>query len=242
MGALLATVFVLAGCRVDAEVAITVEDDGGGEVAVTVELDADAAAQLGDAAVAPVDDDLRAAGWTIAEPETVDGGGVRFRAVRSFATPDQLPAVLDEVGGPDGVFRDVQLTIEDRFGETEYRFAAQVVLTGSPEQFSDAELAAQLDGLPLGRTPEELFLAGAMDPAAMALRVVVGLPGGLPDTGGRFADGAASWEFPVTGGEATDTRITSTSTVESSLTVLVALGVLLLIAAAVVAVVAFRRR
>lgn len=233
---------MLAGCRVDAEVAITVAADGSGEVEVSVELDADAAGQLGDPAAAVSADDLRAAGWSVADPDMLDGGGVRFTADRSFATPDQLAAVLDEVGGTDGVFRDVELAIEDRFGETEYRLGAQVVLTGSPEQFSDDGLAAQLDGLPLGRTPEELFLSGAMDPAAVTLRVVVDLPGGLPDTDGRYADGAASWEFPVTGGEPTDARIGSQSVVESSLAVLVALGVLLLIAAMVVAVIAFRRR
>jgi len=232
---------VLVGCQVDAEVAIAVDADGSGEVAVTVELDGAAAGQLGTPA-AVLGDDLRAAGWAVAEPESVDGGGIRFSAVRGFATPDQLPTVLDEVGGREGVFRDVQLAIEDRFGETEYRFGAQVVLTGSPEQFSDSELTAQLEGLPLGRTPEELFLGGALDPTAMTLRVVVNLPGGLPETDGRFADGAAAWDFPVTGGEPTDTRISSTSVVESALAVLVALGVLLLIAAAVVAVVAFRRR
>ncbi len=241
MVAFVGVLVLLTGCRVDAEVAITVDAEGGGEVAVTVELDAEAARQLGDPAAVGADD-LRAAGWSVGDPESLDGDGLRFHAVRSFATPDQLAAVLDEVGGTDGVFREVQLTIEDRFGETEYRFGARVVLSGSPEQFSDDELAAQLDGLPLGRTPEELFLGGALDPAAVTLRVVVDLPGGLPDTDGRFADGAASWDFPVTGGEPTDERIASGSVVESSLAVLVAVGVLLLIAAAVVAVVAFRRR
>lgn len=237
----LLVVLVLTGCRVDAAVRISVDDDGSGSVDVAVELDGDAARLLGDPAEVLAVDDLRAAGWSVADPEAV-GDGLRIAASRSFASPDQLPAILDEVGGVDGVFRDVRLDIEDGFGETAYRFEARVVLSGSPEQFSDDDLAAQLDGLPLGRTPEELFLSGAPDPEAITLTVAVRLPGGLPETDGRFVGGAAEWDFPVTGLQPTDAVVQSSSVVTGQTTVLIALGVLLLAAAVVVLVVAIRRR
>ena len=105
---------ILAGaCEVRSEVAIRVEPDGSGVVAVTVRLDAEAARRLGDPAAVLSTQDLVAAGWTVEEPEAADGGGVALAARRSFASPEDLPSVLAEVGGADGVFRDVQLSVRD---------------------------------------------------------------------------------------------------------------------------------
>jgi hypothetical protein len=234
----------LAGCRVQSEVAIRVEPDGSGVVAVTVRLDAEAARRLGDPAAVLSTQDLVAAGWTVEEPEAADGGGVALAARRSFASPEDLPSVLAEVGGADGVFRDVQLSVRDGLARTEYDFSAAVELTGSPEQFGDDQLTAVLDGLPLARTPEELALEGAADPEAITLEVAVSLPGGEPTTNGEVRDGAAVWSFPVSGGEPTSATLTATSTTTAGSTRLLALaGVLaLLLAAALGAVGLWRRR
>lgn len=230
-------------CEVRSDVAIRVEPDGSGVVAVTVRLDAEAARRLGDPAVVLSTEDLVAAGWTVEEPESADGG-VALAARRSFASPEDLPSVLAEVGGPDGVFRDVQLSVRDGLARTEYDFSAAVELTGSPEQFGDDQLTAALDGLPLARTPEELALEGAADPEAITLEVAVSLPGGEPTTNGEVRDGAAVWSFPVSGGEPTSATLTSTSTTTAGSTRLLALaGVLaLLVAAALGAVGLWRRR
>ena len=161
-----------ARARSTPEVAVRVEPDGSGVVVVTVRLDEEAtptSRRPGDGAAprrpAPPP------GWTVDDPEPVDGGRGAAGRRAPFASPEDLPAVLDEVGGADGVFRDVALTVADGFASTEYDFSAQVELTGSPEQFGDDALTAVLDGLPLARTPEELALEGAADPEAMTLEV-----------------------------------------------------------------------
>ncbi len=205
---------VLSACQVTADVLVDVDEDGSGQVVVTVRLDAEAARRLGDPATALRTEDLVAAGWTLEAPDVAGDGAVVIRAVRGFASPQDLPAVLDEVGGADGVFRDVSLGVADGFASTDYSFDAQVELTGSPEQFGDDALTAALGGLPLARTPEELALEGGSDPDAMTLRVSVDLPGGDPGTDGRVEDGVATWSFPVTGGEPTSAPIASTSTVD----------------------------
>lgn len=201
-----ALVLCASACRVRAEVAVDVQADGSGVVQVTAELDPAAARRLGDPGRLQLDD-LREAGWDTSEPVRDEDGSLTVVARKGFDGPDQLATLLEEVGGPDGVFRDVRLEVDDRFGSTEYRFATEVHLTGSPEQFSDPLLAGVLDGMPLGRSAEELAAAGADDPRAITLELAVSLPGGDLSTGGEVVGRRARWAFPVTGGEPTDDEV-----------------------------------
>lgn len=216
----LVLVVVAAGCEMTAKVAIDVEEDGSGTVVVTAILDRDAAARLGDPATALRLDDLRQAGWRIDDPAQVDGGGLRLVGSRDFASPEQLPGVLDEIGGADGVFRGAELTIADGFSATTYDFTTSVELTGSLEQFSDPDLAAALGGLPLARSPEELAVEGANDPAAARLDVVVDLPGGTPETNGEVRDDTSTWSFSASSGEPTSEELRSTASTSGGSTML----------------------
>ena len=210
---------VLAGaCRVQSEVAIDVAEDGSGTVEVRVVLDREAARLVGDPATAIRLDDLRAAGWDVPEPERAEDGSVTLVGRRAFSGPDQLGPVLEEIGGTEGVFSAVSLRVDDGFGSADYQLATTVHLTGSPEQFSDSELAAALDGLPLARTPEELAAEGVDDPRTATLEVSVRLPGGTPRTTGSVEDGRATWTFPVTGGEGTTEQLEVSSTTSSGRT------------------------
>lgn len=233
MGCLL--VVLVAGCRTDARVAVAVREDGSGTVTVTVTVDAEAAAQLGDPE-AVASEDLRQAGWSVsgAEPHR---GGLRWVLRRGFSSPAELGAVLEEVGGPTGVFRGVRLTVTDGIASTDYAFRTRVELSGSLEQFSDPDLTAALGGVPVGWVPEELALVGADRPEAGRLVLTVELPGGSPSTDGEVVDGVSRWEFPLTGGAATSTVATASSTDGSLLPwVLGGVGVVLVVGAAVVAV------
>lgn len=210
--ALCALVVATTGaCRARATVDIDVARDGSGTVTVDVSLDATAAERLGDPATAFALDDLRDGGWTVEGPDVDDGGAVEVSASKGFSAPDELGPLLEEVGGADGALRDVDLVVDDALGRTLYDLSARVELTGDPGQFSDPALAEALGGTPLGRSPELLALEGAADPDAMRLAVRVRLPGGAPDTDGEVVDGAATWDFPVTGGEATSAELTASS-------------------------------
>jgi hypothetical protein len=229
------------GCRTDVGVAVAVRPDGSGTVTVTVTLDREAAAQLGDPASVSVAD-LRLAGWRVDDPVRAADGGLRFRAVRPFGSPAQLEKVLTEVGGSDGVFRKVDLSIDDGLAATSYRFRGGLELSGDPAQFSDPELTKVLGGLPLGRTPEELRALGADRAAAGRLTVSVDLPGGSPDTNGTVRAGRAVWAYPLTGGRATSTVLRSEASATDGRTVtLVVVGVGLLLVAVVLVVVGLVR-
>lgn len=237
----LAVVVAAVGCRTDVGVAVAVRPDGSGTVTVTVTLDREAAAQLGDPSSVALGD-LRIAGWRVADPVRAAGGGLRFRAVRPFGSPAQLEAVLTEVGGADGVFRKVDLSIDDGLASTSYRFRSGLELSGDPAQFSDPELTKVLGGLPLGRTPEELRAVGADGTAAGRLTVSVDLPGGSPDTNGTVRAGRAVWGYPLSGGRATSTVLTSSASATDGRTItLLVAGVGLSVAAIVVAVVGIVR-
>ena len=239
---------LLAACRVDATVGIVVEEDGSGTATVTVVLDREAAQRLGDPTTAVRLDDLRAAGWTVEDPATdADSGALSYRAQREFASPDQLASVLAEVGGGDGtttgVFRDVELGLTNGFGSTSYEFSSGVELTGSLEQFSDADLTAALGGLPLARTPEELAVEIGTDPATTELDVRVVLPGVIGDSNGKVDGSAATWVLPLAGGTPTTATMTASSAVtERTPVLLVALGAMASVLALVTLVVGLVRR
>jgi hypothetical protein len=142
---------VLSACRVDATTRVDVADDGSGTVTVEVVLDAEAAARIPDLARQLRADDLTATGWTITDPEPGDDGSVTITATKPFADPDQLAAVLDEVGGRLGPVRDVAFVRERSFGRTAYDFSATLDLSAGVRTFSDRRLTQVLDGAPVGQ-------------------------------------------------------------------------------------------
>lgn len=236
-----ALVLVLAGCRTEVVVGVDVRPDGSGTVTVTATLDAEAATQLGDPAQLSFQD-LATAGWTAAPAEPVDGGGLRIQVRRRFASPDGLASVLAEVGGRDGVLRDVGLDVTDALASTDYRFRADIRVTGDPAQFGDPDLTAALGGLALGRTPEELAALGTADADAATLTLSVRLPGDAPDTNGTLRSGRAEWTVPLTGGTATSEDARSASSVAKARTrALLGAAAVLLVLALVVLVVGLVR-
>jgi hypothetical protein len=257
LGALVA--IVLAGCQVDSQVAIRVNEGGSGTVTVTVRLDAEAAERLGDPATSVQLSDLVAAGWVADSPKTETSGptkgGVTLVVRRKFGSPDELAQVLGEIGGTPGetgspaVFSDVQLKLTDGFASTDYSFSSSLSLTGSLEQFSDPELTAALGGLPLARTPEELQAEGLTGASAATLKVSVRLPGNLEQSTGNATTGkakgdTASWEFPLSGGTASSATMTAESSDTQPLPtrMLIAAAALLVLAGVFLTVGLLRRR
>ncbi|MGB3412516.1 MAG: hypothetical protein WBA45_15110 [Microthrixaceae bacterium] len=239
-------VVVPTACRMRADVLIDVDPDGAGEVTVSVVLDRDAAAKLGDPKEAVKVDDLRAAGWKVAEPVTGrDSGDVTLKAVRSFASPGELEAVLTEIGGHSadtpGIFSNVKLDLGNGFASTEYRLRADVELSGSLEQFSDPALKEALGGLALGRTPDQLKTERGTGDSA-TLSVTVGLPGGKVTSNGTSVGDRVRWNFPIDSGKPTSKNLTATATdSQPGVLVLIGSGVALVVIALALAGVALRR-
>jgi hypothetical protein len=208
---LVALVLLATSCKAAVEVAIAVSDNGSGAVAVTASFDDEARTRLGgDLNTALHTADLKAAGWSVSQPAKV-GDLWRITATKPFGSPAGLQAVLEEVGGKQGVFRDWNIEIDRSFGLENWTVHGRVVLTGSLDQFSDSDLTATLGGLPLGRTPQQLQ-AELGKGGTIPLTVRVTLPTSVDsadDTNGTAASFPAEsvhWRYDVPG-KAVDERL-----------------------------------
>ncbi len=197
-------VFLLAGCQVTTVVTVHVNDDGSGTVEVTLGLDPEALANLPDLdgnGISDAEDlvqlvrtdDLTAAGWDVAGPDT-EGNTTLLRVVKPYGSPEEAVSILGELTGPEGPLRELQVARDTWFGGERFRFSGVADLSGGLEAFADEGLAAELDGNPLGEDPADIEqrLGRPLDDMfQLDIRVV--LPGGReeawsPTLGGRPVD------------------------------------------------------
>ena len=172
------SVCLLGACRVDGRVDLGVRADGSGLVAVTVTLDRDAVAEIGDLTSRLRIADLEAAGWDLEGPVEIDDGAWRVRATKAFVSVARAEAVLAEVGPP---VAGLQLRRARQVFRTTTEVHGTLDLTAGLAAFSDAELAGHLGGLPFGVDEAELERRFGVPPAdAVGLEVVVQLPGEDP--------------------------------------------------------------
>lgn len=206
---------MLSACKVDGTVSVDVSPDGSGIVTVEVQVDSDAAKQIGDPAKAIRSADLSKAGWRVGKP-VVDSksGAFTIGASRTFDSGDELGEILADIGrGSDGpLVSGVSLEVEDGFARTDYRFAARMKSTSGLADLSDPALTEALGGLPLGRTPEELTAAGVTSKGIGTLRLRVRLPGGLKHHTGQKVGDSVEWSAPIGADSAIDERMVVTST------------------------------
>ena len=81
----------------------------------------------------------QAAGWAVTAPAR-EGDRTWVRASKSFSTPEEGTAVLAELTGPQGPFRDFVVKVDDGAFGTDYSVHGVVDLTGGPAAFGDQEL------------------------------------------------------------------------------------------------------
>jgi hypothetical protein len=177
--------FLVAGCRVDALVTVSV-DGRDGEVAARFEADREAMSVLGSPAVitqgAQVAD-LRRAGWAVTGPRKTKAGGAFVQASKRFSRPSELGPVIDELSGPAGPLRGFRLDRDRGLTRVRYRLSGAIDLTEAGPALSgfgnDPELARRLEaaGVDAGRVAELLAQRAA---EGFRLAVVVDLPGQDP--------------------------------------------------------------
>lgn len=194
---LLAAVVVLlaaAGCQLDVNVAFDVADDGSGVVRVAVGLDADAASRVPGLADQLEVQDLVDAGWTVTGPSEEGDGRTWIRASKPFATPEEAGAVLAELSGEDGPFRDFRVVRERSFLAETWRFSGTVDLTAGLDGFSDDALRERLDGTSVGVDVAELERrAGQTLDRIFRFRVAAELPGTVSSNAPVDVAGGAVW-------------------------------------------------
>lgn len=225
-------VLSLAGCRTAVDVSIESDDTAGGEIAVAVELDAEAVEVLGGPSVLELDD-LNGTSWVVGELGPTDDGGYRVEALRTFTDERDLQAGFDELAGP-GVFGDVVSVVDNGFARTDAELSVDASVTGDLAQFSDDALTETLDGLPLGYTAEELAFIGAGEPDSATMTLRVEAPGGEPDEA----------MFELDSGEAQSVTLTSTGSDRDDVALLLGAGgaVLAVLGVVLLGVVLIRHR
>jgi len=108
-----AAVLLLAGCRADTRVEITMHGDGSGVLRTTVTLDADAVGQLGGQKAATAQlplTQLHDAGWTVDPWRATSDGGGTVRFTTAFDDQKELAQRLQDLVGAQGILRDPHVT------------------------------------------------------------------------------------------------------------------------------------
>jgi hypothetical protein len=195
LGAAVVVLAVLGGCRLEVDLNVTVERDGSGRVEVVAALDPEALRRAGgDLEAVLALDDLVEAGWEVTGPATEGDGFTRVRVSKGFDSPEASQSVLAEITGDDGPFQGFAVGRDRSFARTRWTFEGTVDLSGGLEDFGDEDLAAELDGEPIGRSVEELEeQLGATLDRLVGLRVSVRLPGAVSSNAATRADNGAVW-------------------------------------------------
>ena len=177
----LATIVGLTACKVDATVEFTTDRAGVGAVVVTVTADAEvvqAAPELpADIQVA----DLRAAGWVVEGPSPQPDGGLSLVLRRPVTTPQDATAVLEQLSGPDGPFRNLVVTQQRSFANVTTKVTGAIDVTRGLSGLIDAKVAQLLGGEPYAQTLAERNLT--LD-QVFGLRFVATAPGIVQATDG----------------------------------------------------------
>jgi hypothetical protein len=198
----------LAGCEVRTEVNVTVEEDGSGLLELALALDEDALSRRPGVLDELDLSDLTDTGWEVTGPAEESDGYTWLRARHRFAAPEELGALIEDVAGADGPFRDFRLTREDEFAESRYRFAGTVDFTaGVGALAADPELAEALDAEPLELIEQRI--GGAID-EMVQVQVAVRLPGSVDSNALTKASNGAVWRPSVVGREVVELRATGT--------------------------------
>ena len=199
LGAVLLLAVVVGACRLQLDVNVEVAEDGSGTVEVVVGVDRDGIERIGgDLGAVLAIDDLEAAGWRIEGPDEEADGFTRVRFRKAFDDPEEASAIFEEIAGEDGPFQDFAVSHDPSFARTEWGFSGRVDFSGGLEAFGDDELAAELDGEPLGQTVEEIEAQlGEALSRIIQVRVGVRLPGEVTSNATTKAENGALWQVAL---------------------------------------------
>ena len=205
-GALVGIVVLLAGCRVDTRLDVSMRDDGSGTLRTTITLDADAVQQLGGPAtfaqMVPLDD-LRAVGWTISPWTRASRGSQTISLSHPFVDQRDLVRRVVDLAGPHGIVRNPTVSRERGWFSSRDTLSVVVdVRSPTVDIVHDAPLAARLRAAGYDPALLESQLATQLV-TALHVSVVVHLPSGHTESYDaapgsvktlRVADGGTDWD------------------------------------------------
>lgn len=206
LGAVLCAVVLLASCRVDQTVSLSVNPNGSGNVTVVVTADKGVVDKAPSLAQDIRTDDLEKAGWKVDGPDKTSAGGLRIELTRSFSTPREATAVLAQISEERGPLHDLVLTRSGEDTNSTWTLAGRLEVSGGLDAFIDSAARELLDVTPYAAEVEE---AGVDLGDAVSITFDASLPGAINSTTGLQKDGAVTWRIPVDGSKI-DVATTST--------------------------------
>lgn len=204
---MLSVMAMLSACRVDTVVDIAMAEDGSGEVAVAVTVDAAVVAAAPELTTDLVVDDLVATGWTVEGPVATPDGGATITVRRGFTTPAEATSWLATLNGPDGPLSVVALDRLPGDRSITYSLSGVGQVERALASFADAELLALAGVTPYA---DALAEAGLGVDDALSVTVRAELPGVIDATSGVLDGDRIVWQVPTDG---TAVELTATSTV-----------------------------
>jgi phosphatidylinositol mannoside-binding LppM-like protein len=191
------SVLLLAACRVDATIDVSMGADGTGSITVTAVADADVVRQAPGLALDLRFDDAKLAGWTVSDPTDMADGGLRIQLTHSFDNPEEATALLQSINGSGGPLHGATLR------RTVSTSGTTVSLTGSLRidglaALSDPDVLAKIGATPYA---EQIAAANLSPNDAVGITVRATLPGKITSATGTVTDGSVSWIVPLDGSQ-----------------------------------------
>lgn len=175
--ALLAVVVVVAtGCRVQLETTVDIGLDGKGTITQGIGFDDAALKRVGDPALALRAQDLVDAGWVV-DPVVEEGDLTWVRVHHDFTTPEQANALMAQLSGPDGPYRDLEVIRTSGPLSDSVRFSGVMDTSAGLAMFGDKALSDALGGDASGGLLSRIEKEEGRPPAEMVeldMRVDVG--------------------------------------------------------------------
>jgi hypothetical protein len=194
--ALCCAVVLLASCRVDTQVSMVVNPDGSGTVTVTIDVDKEIVERSPDIADNLDFSDLEKNGWQLTKPVDTASGGKQVVLARDFANESEATAVLAQLNGDRGPFREVILRRGGKARDSSWNLSGRLEVTGGLQAFADDQLIAAL-----GATPyENIVKSQNLDLGkALTIEFVASLPGELKSSTAIPENGMLSWRVATDG-------------------------------------------
>jgi len=189
-------VLALSSCRVDTKVAITVNRDGSGQVLVTLVADSGIVKQVPKLAEDLNFEDLKAVGWKLDGPTPTADGGLQVMLTHLFKNEAQASAILMQLNGNRGPFRDVIIRRDGKPRDSKWTLAGRLEVTGGLQAFADDDLLKTLGATPYEDTVKN---SGLDLGKAISIEFVATMPGEVKATTGLQKNGVITWRVATDG-------------------------------------------
>lgn len=196
--ALAAVTLPLGACQATVRVGVAPKANGSGDLTVSLLVDRQAAAMLGDLSTAIPTGDLEKAGWTVDKPVATPGGGAMETAHHPFRTVAEANGLLAGItGGGAKVTFPIALSHRSAILASHVAMTGAVDLSGGVDAFADAKLRQALGAASLSAALEQAKQTGAAVPQVSA-ELVATLPGRPSHVaGGKVNGDTVTWVVPL---------------------------------------------